>query len=211
MTLTLGECVIPYFYLWRLIMSFKTVQGTHCGHVKTHETVLRTGTLEDVNVLIFQIKDKTTGLYSFRYFPHTEAQSFVDRGVRYANNLGIATVKKSLKHFENVQVVAQDRSNAAHMVYSWTNMWAWDDSPMRQNETNGKFSMVLELNVPATGWIFEFISPEVDSQAAVTSAIYDRFRAHFQGCMIKWKAQLTPTTTQPAKKTSTSIEEDLFG
>ena len=192
-------------------MSFKIIQGTHCGHVKTHETVLRTGTLEGVAVLIFQVKGNTTGLYSFRYFPYMEAQSFVDKGVRYAKEMGIATVKKSLKRFENVQVVAQDPAAPAHKVFSWTNMWAWDDSPLRQNETNGKFSMVLELNVPATGWIFEFASPEVDSQAAVTSALYDQFRVHFQGCMIKWKAQLMPTATQPAKQTSTSIEEDLFG
>lgn len=190
-------------------MSFTPITGTHCGHVKQYETVLRTGTYQDDAVLIFQVKNNNSGLYSIRYFPCSDPVAFVDKGMRYANNQRISAIKAALKRFDNVSVIAQDPLNQAHKVFPWTNMWAWEDSPMRQNDANGKYSMVLELNVPATGWQFNLTSPEVTSVAAVHTALFQKFRLHFQGCMINWKSRVD--ATPDVKPVPTNLEDQLFG
>tara|TARA_R100000995_G_scaffold81500_1_gene54372 strand:+ start:476 stop:1051 length:576 start_codon:yes stop_codon:yes gene_type:complete len=190
-------------------MSFKIIEGTHCGNVQVWETVLRTGSYQGTDVLVFQVKDIKTGLYSLRFFPYKDHHAFVEKGMRYAKGMRISAIKTHLKRFEDTTMVVRDPQNPAHKVQPWTNFWAWTDTPMRQNEANGKFSMVLELNVPATSWQFEYISPEVDEQAAVKSALFSKFRQHFQGCMVDWKPRLgtAPATTQSAA----NMEDQLFG
>ena len=189
-------------------MGFKVIEGTHCANVQRFETVLRTGSYQGDDVLIFQVKDSQTGLYSFRFFPSTDPEAFVNKGMRYAKGMRISSVKDALKRFKDVTLVARDPKNPTHKVEPWSNMWAWEDTPMRENETNGKFSMVLELNVHATGWQFEYTSPEVDLLEAVKPALFDTFRTHFQGCMIKWRSRLDAPVTKPVR---TNVEDELFG
>lgn len=191
-------------------MSFKFIEGTHCANVQRYETVLRTGSYAGDDVLIFQVKDTKSGLYSLRYFPYKDPLAFESKGMRYGSGQRISSIKTLLKRFDNLTLVARDPQNPAHKVQPWTNFWAWNDTPMRENEANGKFSMVLELNVPATGWQFEYASPEVDTLDAVKSALFAKFRTHFHGCMVDWKPRLgTAPTTSPA--TGTAIEDQLFG
>jgi len=215
-------------------MGYRQVPKTERTGTKVKfQTVIYTGSMamednSDCEFQIFQVKHRHTGLFSFRYFPCNDCDLFLKKGIRYAQGMRLSDVEKALNMFSNLEKIQRDPKNPQHKVFSWTNHWAWgsfEEAPMRQNESNDKYSMQLELNVPATGWKYEFTSPECDTQVGVESRLYANFRQHFQGCLIDWvprpgdasddaansvtlRQKTDSGTEEPPSK---SIEEELFG
>ena len=141
------------------------------------QTTIKTATLDEVNYLIFRVKDLSHGTFSMRWFPHTDPQSFIKSGVQYRTHLVEAEADAILDRFDSVVGIVRDPSNPAHIVKNWTNWDADASTPVVQGE-DGRWSITPEVTIPATGWTFRFPSKSTIEEDGAVDALNHTKRAH---------------------------------
>ena len=169
--------------------SFSVVQGSvNCGHVVTLDKNVLTGTMSGIEYLILRIKNKKTGMYSLRYFPHRDRDDFFDKGLWFNPRMHAREVQIRLGHFSDVQALPFARLNPMHLVRNWANLYVLGgpETPIFRGDDSGKYFQVLELWVPATGWIFKWETPKSETLEHLAEKTRNRFRVHFNGCFYRF-------------------------
>lgn len=167
-------------------MAKRTVKTKDYGRKPEWERTYHTGEKNGVVYLIIELYSVTRQIRTLRFFPCADPQAFVEQGVQYASDVTASIVKEQLDQFQNVSVVTYDKGNPAHRVGSWVNMWTPEEQELviEGDAPNERFSLTIELNVPATGMKFSYQGPFVSDQNHAYTALCRRFNAHFQGCSI---------------------------
>ena len=167
-------------------MAKRTVKTKEFGRTPEWERTYRTGKKQDVVYLIIELYSLKRQIRSLRFFPCNDPQAFVEQGVQYARDISSSVLEEQLAQFQEVSEIAYDKDNPAHRVNLWVNMWTPQESELviEGDAPNERFSLVIELNVPASGLKFSYQGPFVSDQNHAYTALCRRFNAHFQGCSI---------------------------
>lgn len=168
-------------------MAKRIVKTQGFGRVSEWERTLRTGSKDGVLYLIYELYSTSKQRRSLRFWPCDDPQSFVDRGIRYSANVTESVVREQVGQFQGVVEIPYDSNNPRHKVNNWVNMWTPRDNELeiRGTEPREQFSLIVELNVPASGVKFSYQGPFVADQNHAFGALTRQFNAHFQGCNIE--------------------------